>query len=882
MPYKAQYSHANADAFVLLSRFMPPAPRTNIKNESSLIPSDSAGMECSDDASMEDISADASFNLAYGATENPKAVCLSAISEDCEFKSQVATEADTAPVLASKELTVEESHQTTNDSSACGGEASERSSEEDNQVRSPQDCEGNDPRALRAQSRDTSSPKTAESQSLDPADLIRASWWSCLQGNACTSGAVTTQEISPNSNSVVGVAGSVGSGAVIENFKGGKILSSQNNVSASEPPDEKESVSDGCICPPDGSADSNLSRVSPMSETPAAQLPEAATLTLSEKDAMTQNEGGIVTDKDGPSEGLPELEVGLPNDVETSAASGPEFDEDESLPQKEKEDEGSDVNKVTSHTANEAENLCTKEIRDDERGSGVLPGVELTHSQKRDRTQWEADLEMCKDDDIDLRPRAKRRRTSGLVENIGNVCSNDNNCSIDDHDEIEISSEGAERIESVPSAVVELEGKESSCESGKHGLESGHASSQPLPVNMQDHPLEPAHFNVGTKSSQSGDDSTDSIVRSMLDEDDTGFRDQEYVTSGAKSTMRGHSTLPESDNSLIHERAKCEAMPNQDPENALFSPDDKCAVASGPSSSLSCGNGPGIDEADLTVEGASAHCEASANNGVVCDLLGCCGNDSECHQKYEGTTNQSVSMSVHGVSMEDSGLAVKSEGVIQRVSSFLPSTVDNSATGDAVELDQEEHTKAKEGGALSNELLIPESVGCAKVGGGDIVANPAASVYKQGDVDESQSGREDAHCEPSIETKREESESDDLSGPKENNLGADLYSELDQEAVELLSGEESTLWINGSLIRQVLLKILVQCNTNSENLIWFLFILPLVCFKNLKLGDSPANLFKLTKVLMATPQGRHLGYHTPFTHLKNSKCCLTKNSKCVL
>ena len=31
----------------------------------------------------------------------------------------------------------------------------------------------------------------------------------------------------------------------------------------------------------------------------------------------------------------------------------------------------------------------------------------------------------------------------------------------------------------------------------------------------------------------------------------------------------------------------------------------------------------------------------------------------------------------------------------------------------------------------------------------------------------------------------------------------------------------------------------------------------------LKLGVSPANLFKLTKVLMATPQGRRLGYHTP-------------------
>ena len=30
-----------------------------------------------------------------------------------------------------------------------------------------------------------------------------------------------------------------------------------------------------------------------------------------------------------------------------------------------------------------------------------------------------------------------------------------------------------------------------------------------------------------------------------------------------------------------------------------------------------------------------------------------------------------------------------------------------------------------------------------------------------------------------------------------------------------------------------------------------------------KLGVSPANLFKSTKVLMATPQGRRLGYHTP-------------------
>ena len=30
-----------------------------------------------------------------------------------------------------------------------------------------------------------------------------------------------------------------------------------------------------------------------------------------------------------------------------------------------------------------------------------------------------------------------------------------------------------------------------------------------------------------------------------------------------------------------------------------------------------------------------------------------------------------------------------------------------------------------------------------------------------------------------------------------------------------------------------------------------------------KLGDSPANLLKSTKMLMAAPQGRRLGYHTP-------------------
>ena len=33
--------------------------------------------------------------------------------------------------------------------------------------------------------------------------------------------------------------------------------------------------------------------------------------------------------------------------------------------------------------------------------------------------------------------------------------------------------------------------------------------------------------------------------------------------------------------------------------------------------------------------------------------------------------------------------------------------------------------------------------------------------------------------------------------------------------------------------------------------------------KQKKLGVSPANLIKSTKVLMATPQGRRLGYHTP-------------------
>ena len=38
--------------------------------------------------------------------------------------------------------------------------------------------------------------------------------------------------------------------------------------------------------------------------------------------------------------------------------------------------------------------------------------------------------------------------------------------------------------------------------------------------------------------------------------------------------------------------------------------------------------------------------------------------------------------------------------------------------------------------------------------------------------------------------------------------------------------------------------------------------MPVTCEDILKIGVSPANLFESTKVLMATPQGRRLGYHT--------------------